>query len=51
MYGVGPEMEEDGPRKVDVEAVVEMYRDVVIPLTKVVEVEYLMVRLKGTEWE
>jgi chorismate mutase len=37
--------------KINVEAVVEMYKTVVIPLTKVVEVEYLMQRLKGTEWE
>ncbi len=41
----------EGPRKVDVEGVVAMYRDHVIPLTKVVEVEYLMQRLKGSEWE
>lgn len=26
-------------------------QECVIPLTKVVEVEYLMQRLKGTEWE
>ena len=37
--------------KINVEAVVKMYAQVVIPLTKVVEVEYLMHRLKGTEWE
>jgi len=37
--------------KINVEAVVKMYAQVVIPLTKVVEVEYLMQRLKGTEWE
>jgi hypothetical protein len=40
---------EDG--KINVEAVVKMYAQVVIPLTKVVEVEYLMQRLQGTEWE
>lgn len=51
MYGADPYMEGQAPRKVDVEAVVAMYRDHVIPLTKVVEVEYLMQRLKGTEWE
>jgi chorismate mutase len=39
------------PIKVDADAVVAMYKDHVIPLTKVVEVEYLMQRLKGTEWE
>lgn len=37
--------------KIDVDAVVRMYKDVVIPLTKEVEVEYLMQRLKGTQWE
>lgn len=37
--------------KINVEAVVQMYAQVVIPLTKVVEVEYLMQRLKGTEYE
>lgn len=37
------------PTKVD--AVVAMYKDHVIPLTKVVEVDYLMQRLKGSEWE
>lgn len=37
--------------KINVEAVVKMYAQVVIPLTKVVEVEYLMQRLKGTRWE
>ena len=51
MYGADPNMNSDAPRKVDVEAVVAMYRDCVIPLTKMVEVEYLMQRLKGTEWE
>ncbi|PGG95918.1 chorismate mutase [Helicocarpus griseus UAMH5409] len=38
-------------QKIDVEAVVAMYKDSVIPMTKIVEVEYLMQRLKGTEWE
>lgn len=27
------------------------FQECVIPLTKVVEVEYLMQRLKGTQWE
>jgi chorismate mutase len=31
--------------KVDVDAVVAIYRDLVIPLTKEVEVEYLLARL------
>lgn len=51
MYGADPNIDENAPRKINVEAVVAMYKDVVIPLTKVVEVEYLMQRLKGTEWE
>ncbi|KAF2152360.1 chorismate mutase [Myriangium duriaei CBS 260.36] len=37
--------------KVNADAVVAMYKDHVIPLTKEVEVEYLMQRLKGTKWE
>ncbi|KAH9810475.1 chorismate mutase [Teratosphaeria destructans] len=51
MYGADPNLNPDAPRKINVEAVVEMYKEHVIPLTKVVEVEYLMQRLKGTEWE
>lgn len=51
MYGTDPNMDAQAPGKINVEAVVAMYRDHVIPLTKVVEVEYLMQRLKGTEWE
>ncbi|KAM0328099.1 hypothetical protein ACHAQA_005502 [Verticillium albo-atrum] len=35
--------------KIDVDAVVSMYRDFVIPLTKEVEVEYLMQRLEATD--
>jgi chorismate mutase len=49
--GLGGEGEGNGTPKINVEAVVAMYRDHVIPLTKVVEVEYLMQRLRGTEWE
>ena len=51
MYGADPGMDEEKPRKVNVDGVVSLYRDHVIPLTKVVEVEYLLERLKGTEWE
>ncbi|TKA33720.1 hypothetical protein B0A50_00556 [Salinomyces thailandicus] len=52
MYGADPGMVgSEGARKIQGEAVVGLYRDLVIPLTKVVEVEYLMARLKGTEWE
>lgn len=35
----------NGDSKINVDAVVSMYRDFVIPLTKVVEVDYLMQRL------
>ncbi|KAK6511167.1 chorismate mutase aro7 [Arthrobotrys musiformis] len=35
-----------GVKKIDVEAVVRMYRDFVIPLTKDVEVDYLLQRLE-----
>ncbi|EXJ94068.1 chorismate mutase [Capronia coronata CBS 617.96] len=48
---VGSQGTSSGEEKINVEAVVQMYAKVVIPLTKVVEVEYLMQRLKGTQWE
>lgn len=52
MYGRDPSWAEDGGvAKINVDAVVAMYKDHVIPLTKVVEVDYLMQRLKGTQWE
>jgi chorismate mutase len=53
-YGKDPSVTSNGTgseEKINVEAVVKMYAQVVIPLTKVVEVEYLMQRLKGTQWE
>jgi chorismate mutase len=54
-YGKDPSLGTNGSvgsdEKINVEAVVKMYAQVVIPLTKVVEVEYLMQRLKGTQWE
>lgn len=50
-YGMDPEKGGDEQGKINVEAVVGMYKDYVIPLTKEVEVEYLMQRLKGTEWD
>jgi chorismate mutase len=51
-YGQDPNFSgEGGEHKVDVDAVVAMYKDHVIPLTKIVEVDYLMQRLKGTQWE
>jgi chorismate mutase len=52
-YGKDPSVTSNGAgeEKINIEAVVKMYAQVVIPLTKVVEVEYLMQRLKGTKWE
>jgi len=44
-YGTDPSIGAEGPVKINVDAVVKMYEDFVIPLTKVVEVEYLMQRL------
>ena len=46
-YGTDPSASAStGHGKINVEAVVSMYEDFVIPLTKVVEVEYLMQRLE-----
>ncbi|KAJ9644609.1 chorismate mutase aro7 [Coniosporium tulheliwenetii] len=50
-YGTDPDGGADEPGKINVDAVVAMYKDYVIPLTKEVEVEYLMQRLMGTEYE
>ncbi|KAI0594382.1 chorismate mutase [Biscogniauxia sp. FL1348] len=45
-YGTDPSTSSpDSDGKINVEAVVSMYRDFVIPITKEVEVEYLMQRL------
>lgn len=47
-YGKDPSIPDGtkGQAKINVEAVVSMYKDFVIPLTKEVEVEYLMQRLE-----
>ncbi|KAI1102215.1 chorismate mutase [Jackrogersella minutella] len=46
-YGTDPSTHgPDNAGKINVEAVVSMYRDFVIPITKEVEVEYLMQRLE-----
>lgn len=50
-YGTDPAFPTENGSKIDVDAVVAMYKEYVIPLTKVVEVEYLMQRLQGTQWE
>lgn len=44
-YGTDPSIGAEAPGKINVDAVVSMYKDFVIPLTKEVEVEYLMQRL------
>lgn len=64
-YGTDPSADFDGQEKINIEAVVMMYKvcncscalvyadtlqEIVIPLTKIVEVEYLMQRLIGTKW-
>lgn len=43
--------EGDDPQRVDVQDIVDLYRDYVIPLTKDVEVDYLVHRLDGVEQE
>lgn len=50
-YSTDPAFPAEAGQKINVDAVVAIYKECVIPLTKVVEVEYLMQRLKGTEWE
>jgi chorismate mutase len=45
-YGTDPSTGAEGPGKINVDAVVTIYKDFVIPLTKEVEVEYLMQRLE-----
>ncbi|KAF2121100.1 chorismate mutase [Lophiotrema nucula] len=50
-YGTDPDSGGDALSKVNADAVVAMYKDWVIPLTKEVEVEYLMQRLEGTQWQ
>jgi chorismate mutase len=53
-YGTDPSLgpqDQETQLKINVEAVVKMYEEFVIPLTKVVEVEYLMQRLEGPDVE
>lgn len=44
-YGTDPMAVGEGIAKINVDKVVDMYREIVIPMTKEVEVEYLMQRL------
>ncbi|KAH7375192.1 chorismate mutase [Plectosphaerella cucumerina] len=46
---IGPAGVPEGRPKIDADAVVAMYKDFVIPLTKEVEVEYLMQRLEESD--
>ncbi|KAK8105733.1 hypothetical protein PG999_009092 [Apiospora kogelbergensis] len=48
-YGTDPSSKKITVLAINVDAVVSMYKDFVIPLTKVVEVDYLMQRLESTE--
>ncbi|KAL8967143.1 MAG: hypothetical protein Q9183_003048 [Haloplaca sp. 2 TL-2023] len=50
-YGTDPSNDHSVEGKINLDAVVSMYQGTVIPLTKVVEVEYLMQRLEGTQWQ
>ncbi|KAI4146349.1 MAG: hypothetical protein LQ341_002113 [Variospora aurantia] len=50
-YGTDPSVGHGAEGKIVVDAVVAMYKETVIPLTKIVEVEYLMQRLEGTSWK
>ncbi|KAI9058283.1 chorismate mutase [Trametes sanguinea] len=43
----GEPLNDTATRKIDVDGVVELYQDYIIPLTKEVEVDYLLVRLDG----
>jgi len=45
-YGTDPSIGAEAPTKINADAVVKMYKNFVIPLTKEVEVEYLMQRLQ-----
>lgn len=48
-YGRDPASSAESPGKISADAVVTMYKDFIIPLTKEVEVEYLMQRLEPEE--
>ncbi|KAI8994126.1 chorismate mutase [Trametes punicea] len=47
----GEPLNDAATRKIDVDGVVELYEDYIIPLTKEVEVDYLLVRLDGMSKE
>ncbi|TBU28653.1 chorismate mutase [Dichomitus squalens] len=47
----GEPLDDSATRKIDVDGVVELYEHYIIPLTKEVEVDYLLVRLDGLSEE
>ncbi|OJT15249.1 hypothetical protein TRAPUB_8171 [Trametes pubescens] len=47
----GEPLNDSATRKIDVDGVVELYEHYIIPLTKEVEVDYLLVRLEGLSKE
>ncbi|KAI0997211.1 Chorismate mutase [Podosphaera aphanis] len=47
-YSTDPSVGSDAKPKINIDAMVELFQDYVIPLTKQVEIEYLMQRLKNT---
>jgi len=47
----GEPIDDASTRKIDVDGVVELYEHYIIPLTKEVEVDYLLVRLEGMSQE
>jgi len=47
----GQPIDDASTRKIDVDGVVELYEHYIIPLTKEVEVDYLLVRLEGMSQE
>ncbi|CAD6499142.1 BgTH12-04794 [Blumeria graminis f. sp. triticale] len=49
VYGTDPSIGQDAVPKIDVDAVVGLYENCIVPLTKEVEVEYLMQRLDVAE--
>ncbi|KAI5286766.1 chorismate mutase aro7 [Ascosphaera aggregata] len=50
-YGQDLDALQSNSSKINVDAVVNMYKNIVIPLTKDLEINYLLERLKGTQWE
>ncbi|KAL6304341.1 chorismate mutase [Sparassis latifolia] len=47
----GEPLSDESTRKIDIDGVVELYEHYIIPLTKEIEVDYLLVRLQGMSQE